>query len=328
MLVRRYGYKRTARYAAADAGLCGAGAAADDRWNSRWRYEFADALDNDGFQRAGADSLCGHDCGGLRRTVDFTGTDAQTTGGVNANLAITLSASLYSFRCLVTEDVLYNAGIARAVRVIAPAGSVVNALHPSAVAGGNVETSQRITDVVLGALAQALPEVIPAASQGTMNNVTLGGTDRAEGKAFAYYETAGGGMGGRQRAGGTLGRAHAYVEHAEHAGGGVRAGVSAADPDVCAAAGQWRRGGVCRWRRAGAGVRGAGRDVGDDPDGPARGPAVRGAGGRAGGGGGTRLCGRTGRWRSCRRRRGWSCMRGTGCGLRRRVAAGMVRRDA
>ena len=131
--------------------------------------------------------------------MDFTGSDAQTSGGVNANLAITLSATLYAFRCLVTEDVLYNDGIGRPIRVLAPEGSVVNARHPSAVAGGNVETSQRITDVVLGALAKALPERIPAASQGTMNNVTLGGTDTRSGayKAFAYYETAGGGMGGR-----------------------------------------------------------------------------------------------------------------------------------
>jgi N-methylhydantoinase B/oxoprolinase/acetone carboxylase alpha subunit len=74
---------------------------------------------------------------------------------------------------------------------------VVNARRPSAVAGGNVETSQRITDVVFGALAQALPQRIPAASQGTMNNVTLGGTDPSTGRPFAYYETAGGGMGGR-----------------------------------------------------------------------------------------------------------------------------------
>jgi N-methylhydantoinase B/oxoprolinase/acetone carboxylase alpha subunit len=96
----------------------------------------------------------------------------------------------------VEQDVLYNDGIRRAVTVVAPEGSVVNARHPSAVAGGNVECSQRITDVVLGALAQALPERIPAASQGTMNNVTFGGTN-LQGQPFAYYETAGGGMGGR-----------------------------------------------------------------------------------------------------------------------------------
>ena len=134
---------------------------------------------------------------GDRAEVDFTGTDPQTTGGVNANYAITLSATLYGFRCLIAEDVLYNAGIARAVQVIAPEGSIVNAQRPSAVAGGNVETSQRITDVILGALAKALPDQIPAASQGTMNNVTLGGLDPRTGRRFAYYETIGGGMGAR-----------------------------------------------------------------------------------------------------------------------------------
>jgi N-methylhydantoinase B/oxoprolinase/acetone carboxylase alpha subunit len=117
---------------------------------------------------------------------------------VNANYAITLSACLYCLRCLITEDVLYNAGVARPLRVVAPPGSIVNATRPGAVAGGNVETSQRITDVVLGALSRALPARLQAASQGTMNNVTLGGLDPRTGKRFAYYETLGGGMGGRR----------------------------------------------------------------------------------------------------------------------------------
>jgi len=120
------------------------------------------------------------------------------TGSVNANYAITLSACLYAFRCLVQDDVLYNAGVGRPIQVIATEGSIVNALKPSAVAGGNVETSQRITDVVLGALGTSQPERWPAASQGTMNNVTLGGTDPRTGRRFAYYETMGGGMGGRK----------------------------------------------------------------------------------------------------------------------------------
>jgi len=98
----------------------------------------------------------------------------------------------------VQDDVLYNAGVGRPITVIAPEGSIVNALRPSAVAGGNVETSQRITDVVLGALGKAQPDRWPAASQGTMNNVTLGGTDPRTGRRFAYYETMGGGMGGRR----------------------------------------------------------------------------------------------------------------------------------
>lgn len=165
------------------------------------RYEFHDALDNDGFSSEPVHIHCAITIAGDTATVDFTGSDPQTSGGVNANLAITLSATLYCFRCLVEQDVLYNDGIRRPVHVIAPAGTVVNALHPSAVAGGNVECSQRITDVVFGALAKALPDRIPAASQGTMNNITLGGVDLRPGPRqhhpFAYYETAGGGMGGR-----------------------------------------------------------------------------------------------------------------------------------
>jgi N-methylhydantoinase B/oxoprolinase/acetone carboxylase alpha subunit len=116
-------------------------------------------------------------------------------GNVNANYAITLSATLYVFRCIVKGDVPFNAGLLRPLQVVAPLGSVVNARPPAAVAGGNVETSQRITDVLLGALAKAIPDRIPAASSGTMNNVTFGGVNPATSKSFAYYETIGGGMG-------------------------------------------------------------------------------------------------------------------------------------
>jgi N-methylhydantoinase B/oxoprolinase/acetone carboxylase alpha subunit len=160
-------------------------------------YGFADALDDDGFSDGPIAIRVVIRVDGDRAEIDFTGTDPQTGGSVNANFAITLSATLYAFRCLVQEDVLYNSGISRPIRVIAPAGTVVNASPPAAVAGGNVETSQRITDVVLGALSLALPQRIPAASQGTMNNVTLGGIDPRTGRGFAYYETIGGGMGGR-----------------------------------------------------------------------------------------------------------------------------------
>jgi len=99
------------------------------------------------------------------------------------------------FRCLLADDVPYTAGLLRPIRVIAPAGTVVNALPPAAMAAGNVETSQRITDTLLGALAQAAPERIPAASSGTMNNLTLGGFDARAKRNFAYYETIAGGMG-------------------------------------------------------------------------------------------------------------------------------------
>jgi N-methylhydantoinase B len=83
------------------------------------------------------------------------------------------------------------------IEVVIPAGTVVNAVHPASVAGGNVETSQRIVDVLFKALAQALPDRIPAASQGTMNNLTMGGIDPRTGREFSYYETVAGGMGAR-----------------------------------------------------------------------------------------------------------------------------------
>lgn len=128
-------------------------------------------------------------------TVDFTGSDPQVEGSVNAVEAITYSACFYVFRCLLADDVPATAGLMRPIRVIVPEGSVVNARPPAAVAGGNVETSQRIVDVLLRALAQAIPDRIPAAASGTMNNLTIGGIDPRSGQPFAYYETIAGGMG-------------------------------------------------------------------------------------------------------------------------------------
>ncbi len=129
--------------------------------------------------------------------IDFTGSSPQVEGSINAVEAITYSACFYVFRCLLREDVPATAGLMRPIQLIAPEGTVVNARPPAAVAGGNVETSQRIVDVLLRALAQALPEHIPAASSGTMNNLTIGGMDNRSGKAipFAYYETVAGGSG-------------------------------------------------------------------------------------------------------------------------------------
>ena len=117
--------------------------------------------------------------------VDFTGTDPQIEGSINAVEAITYSACFYVFRCLLMEDVPATAGLMRPIKVIAPSGTVVNARPPAAVAGGNVETSQRIVDVLLRALSQALPERIPAAASGTMNNLTIGGIDPRTGRALS-----------------------------------------------------------------------------------------------------------------------------------------------
>ncbi len=129
-----------------------------------------------------------------RVSFDFTGTGPAVRGALNAVLSITQSACWYVVRCLVGDDVPINAGCFAPVEVLAPEGCLVNARPPAAVAAGNVETSQRIVDVALRALAQALPERIPAASQGTMNNLTIGG-QRADGTPYAYYETIAGGMG-------------------------------------------------------------------------------------------------------------------------------------
>jgi N-methylhydantoinase B len=130
-------------------------------------------------------------------SIDFTGTDPQVEGSVNAVEAITYSACFYVLRCLLREDVPATAGLMRPIKVIAPEGTIVNARPPAAVAGGNVETSQRIVDVLLRALAQAIPDRIPAAAAGTMNNLTIGGIDPGSGQPFAYYETIAGGMGAR-----------------------------------------------------------------------------------------------------------------------------------
>jgi N-methylhydantoinase B/oxoprolinase/acetone carboxylase alpha subunit len=196
--VARYGRRQTLAYAAALQDYSERVVRAAIRQIPDGRYSFEDALDDDGFGEAPIAIKATVLIAGAKATVDFTGSAPQVAGSVNANYAVTLSACLYAFRCLVSDDVLYNAGVARPLTVVAPEGTIVNARRPAAVAGGNVETSQRITDVVLGALGRALPDRLPAASQGTMNNVTLGGVDPRTGRRFAYYETIGGGMGGRR----------------------------------------------------------------------------------------------------------------------------------
>jgi N-methylhydantoinase B/oxoprolinase/acetone carboxylase alpha subunit len=159
------------------------------------QYSFEDALDNDGITDRPVKIAATVTIHGDRATIDFSGSDAQVEGSVNANYAVAISATTYVFRCLVREDIPYTAGVMRPLKVVAPSGLVVSAQAPAAMAAGNVETSQRITDVVLGALAQAAPQLIPAASSGTMNNISFGGWDRFRGRAFAYYETIAGGMG-------------------------------------------------------------------------------------------------------------------------------------
>ena len=160
------------------------------------RYAGEDVLDDDGITEEPIPIRVSVTIKGERALVDFTGSSPQVAGSINAVEAITVSAVSYVFRCLLGPDVPASAGLMSPVEVVAPRGTIVNATPPAAVAGGNVETSQRIVDVLFRALARALPQMIPAASQGTMNNLTIGGLD-SEGKEFSYYETVAGGMGAR-----------------------------------------------------------------------------------------------------------------------------------
>lgn len=170
-------------------------------------FSAEDFLDNDGFSDS---PIRIHVCvefdpGSASARVNFDGSSPQVASSMNAVFAITYSAAYYVFRCLLPVDAPANAGLMRPITLHAPERSIVNANPPAAVAAGNVETSQRIVDVLLRALAQAIPNRIPAASSGTMNNLTIGGIDPRTGRPFAYYETIAGGMGARPTADGSSG---------------------------------------------------------------------------------------------------------------------------
>jgi N-methylhydantoinase B len=163
------------------------------------RWVAKDQLDSDGMGTHAIPIQVELTKDGANIRLDFTGSGPQALGGVNAVAAVTTSAARYVLRCVV-EDLLRvelpaGGGSMEAMDLVLPERSIVNAGFPAAVAAGNVETSQRITDVLLRAFALALPERMPALSQGTMNNVTIGGTDPDTLSPFAYYETIGGGMG-------------------------------------------------------------------------------------------------------------------------------------
>ena len=160
-------------------------------------YDAEDALDDDGVEDRPVTIKVNIKIEGERALIDFNGSAPQVIGAINAVEAITVSAVSYVFRCLVSGEVPASAGLMEPIEVIAPRGTVVNANPPASVAGGNVETSQRIVDVLFKALSKALPDRIPAASQGTMNNLTIGGIDARNGAEFSYYETVAGGMGAR-----------------------------------------------------------------------------------------------------------------------------------
>ncbi len=198
-LVAKLGYTRVARNTTDLLNYSERLMRAELRRLPAGKFSAEDALDDDGISKNPIRIRVAIRLDPKRASaeVDFTGTDPQVAGSVNAVYAITYSAVFYAFRCLLPEDAAHTAGLMRAVRLTAPEGTVVNALPPAAVAGGNVETSQRIVDVLLRALAQALPDRVPAASSGTMNNLTIGGMDPRTQQPFAYYETVAGGMGAR-----------------------------------------------------------------------------------------------------------------------------------
>ncbi len=154
-------------------------------------YTFEDVLEDDGLGSGPLPICVQVTIRGKEAEVDFSGTAAQSRGPVNCPFAVTAAAVYYVFRCLMPEHTPQTAAVFRPIRILAPAGCLLHAGKDAAVAAGNVETSQRIVDVLLGALAQALPQRIPAAAQGTMNNVVFGSVE----DDWVYYETMAGGMG-------------------------------------------------------------------------------------------------------------------------------------
>jgi N-methylhydantoinase B len=158
-------------------------------------YTFEDALDDDGESPEPVPIRVTLTFAGGTLHCDFSGTALARPASVNAVATVTRSAVYYCVRCLLDDAVPSNEGCFRPVSFTLPERSLVNASPPHAVSAGNVETSQRITDVVLGAMAKALPGRIPAASSGTMNNLTIGGWDGRRSTAFTYYETIAGGAG-------------------------------------------------------------------------------------------------------------------------------------
>jgi N-methylhydantoinase B len=199
-LARRQGVGRLARDMGALQDYSAALMRATLRRLPSGTYRARDVLDDDGVGAVRLPIAVAITIARGRARIDFAGSAPQTRGPLNANLPVTRSAVLYVFAALAAGDIPPNEGLARPLEIAVPADSIVNASFPSAVAGGNVETSQRIVDVLLRALAAAAPDRIPAASAGSMNNVSLGGT--IGGRSFAYYETVAGGAGaGPQGAG-------------------------------------------------------------------------------------------------------------------------------
>ena len=156
-------------------------------------YRFSDVMDDDGLGNKDIIIAVTITAKNGKLHVDFKGTADQVDGNINCPLSVAAAGVYYVFRCLMPDHTPACAGSFRNISLTAPEGSLLNARRPAAVAAGNVETSTRVVDVVMGALAQALPDKIPAASHGSMNNLAMG--SRAQGSQWDYYETMGGGMG-------------------------------------------------------------------------------------------------------------------------------------
>ncbi|MBU2885008.1 hydantoinase B/oxoprolinase family protein [Gilvimarinus agarilyticus] len=169
------------------------------------RYRFRDYMDDDGLGQSDIEIAVTIDVSERGVAVDFTGTSGQVSGNINCPLSVAAAAAFYALRCLMPPQTPACAGTFRPIQITAPIGCLVNAQRPAAVAAGNVETSTRMVDVVLGALAQTLPELIPAASTGSMNNVAMGAHATAQQPRWDYYETNGGGMGAGKNGGGLSG---------------------------------------------------------------------------------------------------------------------------
>lgn len=195
-IVERYGFDEADRYASSLIDYTAAMMRRVIQELPDGVYEAEDFLDDDGYSEDPVRIAVRIEITGDRAIVDFTGSAKQVRGPINAVEAITVSAVYYVFRCLIPMNVPASWGILEPITVRAPLGTVVNASPPAAVAGGNVETSQRIVDTVLRAMSKT-GALVPAASQGTMNNLTIGGTDLRNGRQFAYYETVAGGLGAR-----------------------------------------------------------------------------------------------------------------------------------
>ena len=198
-IVARYGLAQTQHYAQALIDYAARLTQSAIEKIPNGRFQFTDYLDDDGQGNGPIPIAVTITIEGGRMQVDFAGTAPAVKGNLNAVPAIVVSAVAYCVRCvalaLLKIDLPMNQGAFQPVSVRIPPGSLLDPYPPHAVAAGNVETSQRVVDVVFGALAQALPQIIPAASQGTMNNLTFGGVAAAGELPFAYYETLGGGVG-------------------------------------------------------------------------------------------------------------------------------------